>query len=144
MPFLDGHFKTFTTKDGLTSNAVFSVYQDKEGSLWIGTVGGGMNRWSNGKFTPYKAAPGHARHDVWAFLQDREGTFGSAAATALSQFAMAKPPPTVPSKVYPVTSFCPSYEDREGNLWMGTAGGGLNRFRNGQFTSYTTRAGPLG
>ncbi len=33
------------------------------------------------------------------------------------------------------------YEDRDGNLWVGTTGGGLNRLRDGKFTSYTTRDG---
>jgi ligand-binding sensor domain-containing protein len=33
------------------------------------------------------------------------------------------------------------YEDREGNLWAGTEGGGLVRFRDGRFTAYTTDDG---
>jgi signal transduction histidine kinase/ligand-binding sensor domain-containing protein len=32
-------------------------------------------------------------------------------------------------------------EDRDGNLWIGTGGGGLNRFSNGRFTQFTTREG---
>jgi signal transduction histidine kinase len=31
--------------------------------------------------------------------------------------------------------------DDEGVLWIGTYGGGLNRFKNGKFTSFTTREG---
>jgi signal transduction histidine kinase len=33
------------------------------------------------------------------------------------------------------------YEDAENILWIGTAGGGLHRYENGKFTSYTTRQG---
>ncbi len=33
------------------------------------------------------------------------------------------------------------YEDKENNLWIGTLGGGLNRYKDGQFTAYTTRQG---
>jgi ligand-binding sensor domain-containing protein/signal transduction histidine kinase len=32
-------------------------------------------------------------------------------------------------------------EDREGNLWLGTAGGGLNRWRDNEFTAFTKRDG---
>ena len=32
-------------------------------------------------------------------------------------------------------------EDNEGALWVGTYGGGLSRFKNGQFTNYTTADG---
>ena len=33
------------------------------------------------------------------------------------------------------------FEDREGALWIGTAGGGLVRLQNGQFSTFTTRDG---
>jgi len=33
------------------------------------------------------------------------------------------------------------YEDRKGNLWIGTRGGGLNRLRDGKFKSFTTKEG---
>lgn len=33
------------------------------------------------------------------------------------------------------------YEDREGSLWIVTGGGGLTRFRDGEFITYTTRDG---
>jgi PAS domain S-box-containing protein len=33
------------------------------------------------------------------------------------------------------------YEDRAGNLWIGTRGGGLNRWKDGQWTTYTTKEG---
>jgi hypothetical protein len=32
------------------------------------------------------------------------------------------------------------FEDREGNLWIGDAGGGLTRFKDGSFTAFTTGA----
>jgi ligand-binding sensor domain-containing protein/signal transduction histidine kinase len=33
------------------------------------------------------------------------------------------------------------YEGRDGSLWIGTGGGGLTRFRDGKFTTYTTNDG---
>jgi ligand-binding sensor domain-containing protein len=33
------------------------------------------------------------------------------------------------------------YEDREGNLWVGTKSEGLHRFAVGKFTNYTTAEG---
>jgi ligand-binding sensor domain-containing protein len=46
----DGNnFTNYTTKDGLTSNAVNVIYKDKKGELWFGTDGDGICRF-NGKF----------------------------------------------------------------------------------------------
>jgi signal transduction histidine kinase/CheY-like chemotaxis protein/streptogramin lyase len=139
--FRDGHFKTFTTKDGLTSNAVFSVYQDKEGTLWVGTFGGGVNRWSKGKFAAYQSDPGVTRDDVWAFLQDREGSLWVGGDSGLRQLRDGQATTYSLAEGLSSDVVLPIFEDQEGSLWMGTAGGGLNRFRQGQFTSYTTRQG---
>ena len=38
----------YTTTDGLTSNAVTTIYKDKKGELWFGTDGGGVCKF-NGK-----------------------------------------------------------------------------------------------
>src|SRR5213596_2809565 len=36
------------------------------------------------------------------------------------------------------------HEDHDGSLWIGTGGGGLTRFRDGEFTTYSTRDGLSG
>lgn len=47
----NGKWKTYTTKDGLAHKGVVSVDVCNEtGDVWIGTLGGGLNRWSSGKF----------------------------------------------------------------------------------------------
>lgn len=48
----DGQFTDFTTEKGLSNNYVRAIYEDADGTLWIGTYGGGLNRFKDGKFTP--------------------------------------------------------------------------------------------
>lgn len=50
----DGNNLTnYTTKDGLTSNAVNTIYKDKKGELWFGTDGGGVCIFNGKSFTKF-------------------------------------------------------------------------------------------
>lgn len=40
-----GRWKTVDTDSGLSSDSVCCALRDREGSLWIGSTGGGLNRW---------------------------------------------------------------------------------------------------
>ncbi len=43
----------YTTKDGLTSNAVNTIYKDKNGELWFGTDGNGICKFNGTTFTEF-------------------------------------------------------------------------------------------
>ena len=83
-----GRFTAITTKDGLSSNVVRSLYADQQGSVWIGTLGGGLNRLKNGRITVYMTRHGLFDDVIWLILEDgqrqsldeqfRAGSFGSA------------------------------------------------------------------
>jgi ligand-binding sensor domain-containing protein len=51
----------FTTKDGLTSNAIWTVYRDRDGTLWIGTDGGGITKYDGTAFTAFRGAKQNGR-----------------------------------------------------------------------------------
>lgn len=67
-------WKLFTTREGLTSNSVRALAEDKQGNLWIGTDGGGLNCFHDEKFTSHRAVEGGLPSDfVTALLADAEG-----------------------------------------------------------------------
>ena len=45
----------------------------RDGSLWIGTNGGGVSRMKDGKFTNFSMRHGLTHDVVWAVYEDREG-----------------------------------------------------------------------
>jgi ligand-binding sensor domain-containing protein len=45
----DGKIASFTERDGLSNNSVWSIVEDSDGTLWIGTDNG-LTRYRNGKF----------------------------------------------------------------------------------------------
>src|SRR5258708_23695439 len=71
--YKDGRFTVYTTKNGLSSNLVQSIYEDKGGNLWIGT-GGGLNRYNDGKFTTYTTKDGLSKNSVLSLYEDQQGS----------------------------------------------------------------------
>jgi signal transduction histidine kinase len=67
---MNDEFSTFTTKDGLSNDAVISLYEDSDGTLWIGTNGGGLNRMKDGKLTSYTTSNGLLDDVVYRILDD--------------------------------------------------------------------------
>src|SRR6185436_12305141 len=127
------------TKDGLVADFVLSVTEGRDGSLWIGT-NKGVSRYQNGTFLNYsrrelpmaltKAA--YASHDgsVW---------FGSNA--GLVNFLNGKATQYTTKNGLAEDRIRALFEDRAGNLWVGTQSEGLSKFKDGVFTNYTTRDG---
>ena len=63
----------YTTKDGLPSDDVKTIHQDRRGTLWFGTYGG-LAQLKDGKFISYTAADGLAGNRVRTIYEDSDGT----------------------------------------------------------------------
>jgi Signal transduction histidine kinase len=93
-------FSNLTNKDGLPSDAVFSVIQDHVGFIWFGSYAG-LVRYDGLEFITYTFDPYNSQslssNSIWVLC-----------------------------------------EDCAGNIWVGTEGGGLNKFdtETGTFTRY--------
>ena len=59
----DGQFLAYSRADGLSGDIVDAIYQDHEGSLWVGTLDG-LSRLRDGTFTNYHTGDGLA--NLWA------------------------------------------------------------------------------
>ncbi len=63
----------YTTKDGLPSNDVKTLHQDRRGTLWFGTYGG-LAKIEDGRFISYTASEGLAGNRVRTIYEDADGT----------------------------------------------------------------------
>ena len=72
---LKAGLKTFTTENGLASNRVRSIYEDDQGTLWIGTYDGGLSRFADGKFVNYTIENGLFNNGVFQILEDEQNNF---------------------------------------------------------------------
>ena len=114
----------------LSDNTVVSIYEDRDGVLWIGTFSGGLDR-----LVP-STGSGQALSEAEGL--DRESAPGAGA----KRFVHYANDPGDPHSLSHNTVLS-IYQDREGVLWVGTAGGGLNKLdrATGTFTHYTEKDG---
>jgi two-component sensor histidine kinase len=64
----------YTTANGLGSNEVRSLYLDREGTLWIGTQGGGLSVLRKGAFQHYTARDGLLSDTIAHVEEDGNGS----------------------------------------------------------------------
>ena len=70
----DGNsFTNFTNKDELRRYHVFCVLEDRQGSIWFGTIGAGVYRYDVKGFTNITTKDGLANNRVGCLYEDRAG-----------------------------------------------------------------------
>ena len=115
--------KTYTQADGLAQNSVYAVYRDRSGTIWSGTLNGGVSALRDGQFTTYTTANGLASNTISSIAEEADGTmwFGTPnGVSALSKGVW---------RTYTVRDGLSSSDvncllvDSKGILWIGTANG---------------------
>ena len=150
-----------TNPNSLASNSLESICADKDGTIWIGTAGFGLDRYDpeTGIFTHYRHDPDDessiSHNKITALTVDSNGDVWIGTHGGLNRFD--KESETFQHYRYdsqdPNSLSCDQvrciYEDRNGTLWIGTGSpffnddsgptdGGLNRLdkKTGKFTRY--------
>ncbi len=132
-------FEHYTTKNGLPSNWVTSIFQDSRGYLWIGGDGG-MSVYDGIRFKTYGVDDGLPVAMVWAFGESRRepgtiwiGTHGGGLAKLqhgrISTIRLGRQ-----FKQNVITSIL---EDDKGVVWCATAGG-IFRLRGDSVSYFAT------
>jgi ligand-binding sensor domain-containing protein len=129
---------------------VWSLLQDRRGTLWIGT-NGGLFVSNRGIITPFLDDPAIANPSklhlrmVNSMLEDREGNIWFASGMhpgfeGLCRFDGATLTQLIPGGQRWIRSLV---QDSDGTLWMGTRSGGVWRYDGNEFTRFTDQR-PLG
>lgn len=111
-------------KNSISSNGIFCLYADKDANIWIGTDSGldAMNI-TTGKFTHYKANykdSGNKEFDiVLAITGDKNGQIWTGRQGATIKLDRS----TGEMKSYPIGTSTYLYEDKKGDLWVGSNDG---------------------
>ena len=139
---LDGERVTqYRAEDGVGSDTVWSLHPDPDGTLWIGTRGGGLTRLRQGEFTRFTEREGLLNKAVTCIKDDGRGYLWLATTKGLVRVSRqqledvgaGREPRFTPS-VFTKTDGLPSVEfsggyqptcmkDSQDRLWFGTVKG---------------------
>src|SRR6266699_811223 len=115
--------QSYRETDGLAQNSVYAVYQSGDGTVWAGTLSGGVSRFKDGRFITYTTASGLASNTVTSILETRDGTIWFATSSGLSSLSNGQwRTYAAPDGLASENANC-LFEHSSGTLWIGTSGG---------------------
>ncbi len=136
-----GRLTAFSGRGGLPVDIVCSVYEDRDGVLWVGTRVGLFRR-DGERFVDETGRSGLTRKPVWAIQGDGDGnTWFASFGGGLARLTGGVFSTFTAKDGLTSNMIAAIYEDRERDLWLGTEGGGLNRLRDVTFSTLSTRDG---
>lgn len=101
-------FRSFTSKDGLRNDRIWSILPDAEDGAWIGTFGGGLHRLRGGRIDlVLNVSHGLPSNDVTALLDDARGHLWLATTRGLARLpwqVLERPAAEVLAEPLPVLS----------------------------------------
>jgi len=115
--------KSYTQADGLAQNSVYAAYASRDGTVWSGTLSGGVSALRNGRFTTYTSANGLASNTVSSIAEDADGTMWFGTPNGLSEFSKNGWRTYTARDGFSSSDVNNILRDSNGVLWIGTAAG---------------------
>jgi ligand-binding sensor domain-containing protein/signal transduction histidine kinase len=130
---------TYSTADGLAHDNVWSIFEGRDGSMWVGTDGG-VTRLKAGQSTLVTRADGSVQRDVRAVAEDRDGNLwvGTMRSLECTRDGVTRPV-QFPGEWFE-TKIRVLLPGQDGSMWVGTVRG-LTRLQGDQRTKYTRAEG---
>jgi ligand-binding sensor domain-containing protein len=134
------NFINYSTESGLAQSQIRSIAQDKNGYLWLGTLGG-LSKYDGKKFVNFSIQNGLIDNQIYSLAVDKTigiwiGTMGG-----LNYFD-GKKIKSFPFKSNMSENFVNAIvQDKKEDLWLATDGAGVCRFHNNQLEYFTENNG---
>ncbi len=124
------NFEFLDKNTGLNANSITEIYEDHEGSVWIGLNRGGMNRLKDGKFTNFGTSEGLSDNVTNCVLEGSDGAIW----TGTTSGGITRYKNGVFKHITVANGLSTNYvrslmEDKNGDIWVAMYGGGLNQVK---------------
>ncbi len=140
MPAQHYNFINYSTESGLAQSQIRTMVQDKNGYLWLGTLGG-LSKYDGKKFVNYSIQNGLIDNLIFSLLNDKSIGLWIGTTGGINYFDGEK------FKSYPFKGDMAENmvnaiaQEANGTLWLATDGSGVCRFRNNKFEYFTEENG---
>lgn len=134
----DGKVEVFHAGRDLPHDDIRSLFLDPQGTLWVGTSGGGVVTWQDGRFAPLGLPLSSG--DIRVIYRDRRGVMWIGTNQEPVNRIHNGEVSILDQQLGGLTSGRAILEDREGSLWVGTRDG-LIQMKEDKFIRYGARNG---
>jgi ligand-binding sensor domain-containing protein len=129
------HFENIGIEEGLSSNNVTAMLQDRKGYIWIATWEG-LNKYDGYSFTRYQFDPfdssSLSQNGIYTIWEDGDGYIWLGTTEAICRFDRLTEKFTrfklSPNAAFSDRNISAINEDSDGMMWAGSIDGGLCRF----------------
>ncbi len=132
MAILDqGHWQTLGAANGLDVPGILALMVDRDGTLWLGTYGKGVERWmGNGNWETWAAGQGLEGNLVWSMVRDHLGTIWAATEHGIVTLDRAGKRflPWQPNATVPHGQVISVRQGPDQSLWFSSSAGQLIRY----------------
>jgi ligand-binding sensor domain-containing protein/signal transduction histidine kinase len=136
-----GKLTSFALPTGVQGIDVRSVLEDRQGTVWIGTLQGRLFRFDQSRFSCFPDRQSPFPSSLRSLCEDRRGNLWMATvASGAARLSGGKLTRYTTESGFPGNKIYYIREDREGNIWAAT-NKGLVRFRDEIVTPYSTSDG---
>ena len=115
--------KTYTERDGLAQNSVYTVHQSADGTVWAGTLSGGVSRLKDGEIKTYTVSDGVGANSIASIADAPDGTMWFGTSGGLSELVKDRWRTYTTGDGLPANDVSCILRDSEGVIWIGTTSG---------------------
>jgi signal transduction histidine kinase/ligand-binding sensor domain-containing protein len=130
--YRNGAFDLFAKADGLPDQRITHILHARDGSLWFGTLRGGLARLSHGTLRTFTTADGLPANNVTRTIQDRAGVIWAGTSQGIARLVDER---FEAVSNIPGTNAFPIGADRDGGVYV------THRTGKGNVTNRIDRAG---
>lgn len=136
----------FGIEEGLPQSSIYTMLQDKEGNIWVGTMMG-VSKYNGLNFENFNKKNGLSENRVTSSCLDQNGNiwFGHWSGGISKYDAVKKQfEEIIPGEIENTKTVNCILQDKHGIIWFGTEGQGIIKYQSGKFTQLTTKEGLAG